>query len=229
MPHLELISFKLCPFVQRSVITLMYKNVDFDITYIDLEKPPAWFLSISPFGRVPALRVENSDVLFESAIINEYIDEITPPMLMPTDPLIKAKARSWIQFGEACLFDQYHLMACESDTEWDTLVDKIQSQFVKLEAVIDPDGPGFFKEQFSLVDAAFAPLFMRYALLNEPDKILSPKDFPRLYRWSTWTLNQSAVKKSVVDDFQELYRAYLMKKGGYIAQNPGLLSSNPLW
>ena len=37
---IHLISFKTCPFVQRAVITLKYKNIDFDITYIDLADPP---------------------------------------------------------------------------------------------------------------------------------------------------------------------------------------------
>jgi glutathione S-transferase len=44
---LHLISFKTCPFVQRAVITLKHKNIDFDITYIDLADPPDWFLELS--------------------------------------------------------------------------------------------------------------------------------------------------------------------------------------
>ena len=48
--ELELISFKICPFVQRSVITLRYKQVPFKITHIALDAPPPWFREISPFG-----------------------------------------------------------------------------------------------------------------------------------------------------------------------------------
>ncbi|MGD8643594.1 MAG: glutathione S-transferase N-terminal domain-containing protein, partial [Chromatiales bacterium] len=55
---LELISFKICPFVQRSVITLRHKGLPYEVTYIELDDPPPWFLEISPFGRVPALRVD---------------------------------------------------------------------------------------------------------------------------------------------------------------------------
>ena len=39
----KLISFKVCPFVQRSVILLKEKDVDYDIEYIDVYDPPAWF------------------------------------------------------------------------------------------------------------------------------------------------------------------------------------------
>ncbi|HHT00269.1 MAG TPA: glutathione S-transferase family protein, partial [Thiomicrospira sp.] len=59
---LDLISFKLCPFVQRAVIVLKKKNIDFDITYIDLNNPPEWFKELSPLGQVPVLKVGN-DVL----------------------------------------------------------------------------------------------------------------------------------------------------------------------
>ena len=70
----ELISFKLCPFVQRSVIVLLEKEAPFDITYIDLSNPPDWFKAISPMGKVPVLKVDDT-VLFESAVIMEYLDE----------------------------------------------------------------------------------------------------------------------------------------------------------
>ena len=85
--ELELISFKLCPFVQRSVITLLYRDVPHRTTYIDLDEPPVWFAKISPFGKVPVLRVDGDSVLFESAVINEFIDEASPGSMQPEDPL----------------------------------------------------------------------------------------------------------------------------------------------
>ena len=69
-----LISFDICPFVQRSVITLEEKGVEYEIKYIELENKPDWFLAISPFGKVPVLQA-NDTVIFESAVINEYLDE----------------------------------------------------------------------------------------------------------------------------------------------------------
>jgi len=93
---LELISFKICPYVQRSVIVLKHKHADFDVTYIDLGNPPDWFREISPFGKVPVLRVDDSEVIFESAVIAEFLDEVTPgEPLQPQDPLLRAKNRAW--------------------------------------------------------------------------------------------------------------------------------------
>ena len=94
---LELISFKVCPYVQRSVITLNHKNCDYKITFIDIMNPPDWFLKLSPLGKIPILKVNGKEVLFESAVINEYIDDVTPGTLKPDDPLTLAKNRAWIE------------------------------------------------------------------------------------------------------------------------------------
>ena len=75
---LELIGFKICPFVQRAVITLLRKDVPYKVTYIDLSSPPVWFNKISPFGKVPVLKINEQQVVFESAIIDEYLDEAYP-------------------------------------------------------------------------------------------------------------------------------------------------------
>ena len=103
---LELVSFAICPYVQRAVITLKEKGVAFDITYIELDNPPAWFKEDSPLGKVPLLKVDG-EVLFESAIITEYLDEVYPPTLHPGDPLLRAKHRGWIEFGSNLLVDQF--------------------------------------------------------------------------------------------------------------------------
>ncbi len=59
----KLVSFKLCPFVQKAVIVLLQKQIDYDIEYIDLAAPPDWFLEISPFGKVPIL-IMGDDAIF---------------------------------------------------------------------------------------------------------------------------------------------------------------------
>ncbi len=214
--HLELISFKLCPFVQRSVITLLHKKAPFDISYIDLSEPPAWFFKISPFRRVPVLRVDDKTVLFESAIINEFIDDVTAGSLMPADPLQKAQNRGWIQFGEQCLVDQYHLSTAENGKSWEESLAKAHHNLAKIEGMLG-EGPYFNGESFSLVDAAFAPLFMRYALWPRTLGALPSEEFPRLVSWSKTLLGLPEVQQSVVDDFHLLYAEHIREHGGYLA------------
>ena len=107
---LELISFKLCPYVQSSVITLLHKNVDHRVTHIDINDPPLWFEEVSPLGQVPVLRVDGKHILFESAVINEYLDEVTGGDMMPKDPILKAKNRAWMAFCGSLLADMFNLL-----------------------------------------------------------------------------------------------------------------------
>ncbi|MGD8908674.1 MAG: glutathione S-transferase N-terminal domain-containing protein [Chromatiales bacterium] len=79
---IKLVSFKLCPFVQRAVITLEEKGVVYDLEYIELDDPPAWFKARSPFGKVPLLLI-GEEVLFESAVILDYLDEVYPRWWRP--------------------------------------------------------------------------------------------------------------------------------------------------
>ena len=60
MPDLKLISFDLCPYVQRAAIILTEKGVPFERVTIDLANKPGWFLEISPLGKVPLLRVDDA-------------------------------------------------------------------------------------------------------------------------------------------------------------------------
>src|SRR5579883_3415353 len=100
MAHrLQLISFELCPFVERSRIVLTEKGLAHDVTFIDLKAKPDWFLAISPMGKVPELRIDDRPV-FESLVINELVEELYPsPALMPSDPLTRAEARAWMIFA----------------------------------------------------------------------------------------------------------------------------------
>ena len=103
MPPLELISFRLCPFVQRAMILLAHKGIEHKVTFVDLADPPDWFHTVSPRGKVPVLRIDDDVSVFESAVISEYLDEVTPPPLMPEDPLTRAINRSWIDYAATAL------------------------------------------------------------------------------------------------------------------------------
>jgi len=97
-PQIELFSARVCPYAHRTRLVLREKNVTFDYTEVDLQNKPARFLAVSPYGKVPAL-VHDGATIYESAIINEYLDEIFEhPRLMPPAPVPRAKLRIWIDY-----------------------------------------------------------------------------------------------------------------------------------
>ena len=199
----ELISFKICPFVQRSVITLLEKNIDFDITYIDIKHPPEWFLDISPFGKVPVLRCGDT-VLFESAVINEYLDETHPPSLLPADPLLKAQNRACIEFGSNLNMDIHAITTEKSAAEFKNHCDKIKKELGRVEEKFSL-GPFYNGESFSLVDVTYAPVFMRLQLLHEHFHLDLLDELPKIQTWASALAKRGSVQKSVVPDFPQLF------------------------
>jgi len=215
-PEPELISFSLCPFVQRSVITLLEKKIDFKLTYIDLGEPPEWFAEISPLGKVPVLRVGDA-VLFESAVINEYLDEVSRPVLHPADALIRAQNRAWIEFGSDMIMNHYNMMIARDLNSFENLRKRLKSQFEQLEK-ISGVGPYFNGLEFSLVDAAFAPLFMRIDLLDEQYPLNLYPINSRVGLWGSALAKLDSVKNSVTSDFDQVYSRFVKSLNSYYSE-----------
>ena len=210
---LHLISFKTCPFVQRAVITLNQKNVEHDITFIDLAEPPVWFLEISPLGKVPVLKIDD-EVIFESAVINEYLDEITGGELQPNDPLLRAKNRAWIEVASDMLGNSYMMKTATDKEQYEKYRDKLVGQLHRVEKRLG-DGPWFNGEQFTLADTAFAPLFMHNAVADSRFSVIDSKTMPKVAAWSERLLELPAVKNSVVPEFEALYLKAIEKANSY--------------
>lgn len=218
---LELISFALCPFVQRGVITLRHKQTPFRTTFIELGDPPDWFRAISPFGKVPLLRVDGEHVLFESAVIDEFLDEITPGQLLPDDPLLRALDRSWIEFGSACLLDLSGMMHAKDAGAFEHNRSQLITRLDWLEKMLR-HAPYFNGATLSLVDFAYAPLFMRAELLGLGADLYPQDSRPRTAAWGRELLALPAVRESVVEDFEERLRNHIRAKAPHAAQRFGL-------
>ena len=215
--QLELISFKLCPFVQRSVITLTHKGVPFDTTFIQLDDPPAWFDEVSPLGKVPVLKVDDT-VLFESAVINEFLDESFGERMLSEDALERAQQRAWIELGAAGIFAMFGATTAPEESgssakrkELAKLFDHLERQLAKA-----PPAPFFSGAELSLVDTAFAPLFQRLFALPEP--ILDWDAVPTVKRWAERLVDEPVVRDSLPEGFDELFPKMLRKQNGWYAQ-----------
>lgn len=218
--ELELISFKLCPFVQRAVITLEYQHVPYTMTYIDLEDPPEWFADVSPFEKVPVLRVDGEVNLFESAVICEYIDEITPTHLQPDVPLERARNRAWTEVASALLVDQYHLLGAADATAYRRARQPLIHKLELMEEQVA--GPFFNGVEPALIDFAIAPLFMRLARLGHRQPVYDARELPKIADWSGALLEIDAVQRSVVPDFDELFGVMVRRRGAYVADLHGV-------
>lgn len=149
-----------CPFSHRCRFVLFEKGMDFEIRDVDLFNKPDDINVMNPYGQVPIL-VERDLILYESNIINEYIDERFPhPQLMPGDPVDRARVRLFLLNFEKELF--VHVSTLESSEE--KLKDKARAH---IRDRLTQLAPNFIKnkymlgENFSMLDVAIAPLLWR--------------------------------------------------------------------
>lgn len=203
MSHPTLISSNLCPFVQRSVIAFEEKAVPYDIEYVDLHAKPDWFLKLSPLGKVPVLKVDNT-VLFESQVIVEYLDETAAPRMHPEDPLERAHHRAMIEIVSAGLVDTYKLMVEPKEDAARAFAKSAREKLVRLGEQMS-DGPYFSGTGFSLVDAAAAPLVQRLHWCENIKNVGIFEDHPNVAAWRDALLVRPSVQKSVLPNIEEIF------------------------
>lgn len=196
---LKLYDFKSSPNCQRVKVVLAEKNLPYETVNIDLrahaQKTPE-FLKLNPYGKVPVLQ-DDDTVLYESCIINEYLDEkYSKPPLMPDDPAGKARARILIDYGLGHLDAPYQKLRMESmkdekernqeamaaaQTELRKLLQRFESLL---------GGKSYLMGDFSLVDAALIPRFLRL----EGFGVLPDPSLPRFTQYLAWMRERPSVK-----------------------------------
>lgn len=203
MPSLKLISFNICPYVQRAVIILNEKNIPFEIEYIDLSAPPPWFYDVSPLEKVPVLLVDEKP-LFESMVICDYLDEITPDSLYPADAFSKAQNRAWIEFGNDILNTTFDLLRTDDAKKLNQFTETLTDRFEILEDEIS-DGDYFNGNEFSMVDAVFAPIFRYHHNISKGKDYGIFKDAPKVKAWGDRLLQRPSVIKSISESYNETF------------------------
>ena len=149
-----------CPFSQRCRIVLYEKGMDFQITDVDLFNKPEDLAVMNPYNRVPVL-VERDLVLYESNIINEYIDDRFPhPQLMPADPVMRARARLFLYRFENELFCHVDTLEKGNAKTADKARQIIRDNLTVIAPVFAKQ-KYMLGEEFSMLDVAIAPLLWR--------------------------------------------------------------------
>ena len=202
------------------MIVLRAKEVEFEVTYINLREKPDWFLEISPHGKVPVLSVEGQP-LFESNAIAEYLDEMVPPRLHPEDPIKRARNRAWTDFVPDFSADFGGVYYAADDVALAKGMEAARRRLAKLEEALakerDNDGPYFNGSELCLVDAAYAPFFMRYAFVEDRIGCELLKEFPLVQAWSDALLANDRVIGSVADSFEHEFVVNLHRRGAKTA------------
>ena len=196
---IKLYDFKSSPNSQRVKVVLEEKKLPFEIVPIDLrkgEQKTPEFLKLNPYGKVPVL-TDGETVLYESCIINEYLDEkYRDPPLMPADLGKRAKARILIDYGLAHLDAPYQKLRQElmkdpkeqSEPVIEAAKNDLRKLLQRFENEIG-DQP-YLLGEFSLADADLITRFTRL----EGFGVLPDPSLPRLSKYLERMKERPSVK-----------------------------------
>jgi glutathione S-transferase len=211
---LQLYTFQLCPFAHRVRLTLAEKGVAAEQIEIDLRNKPASFARISPHGRVPLL-LHGEARLWESAVINEYLDEVFPdPPLMPASLADRALARIWVKFADERLYAATHrlIFTREQEARRKLVAEMIDSVwFLENEVIGKRRGPYALGDRFTLADIALYPWFEQVGALEQLSEFRLPPGCVALTEWRQAVGGRKAVQSCARTSewYAEHYRSYL--------------------
>lgn len=214
---MKIVSFKICPFVQRVTAVLELRQTAYEVEYISLADKPDWFLKASPHGQVPIL-ITDQGVLFESGPIAEFVDETCGgPRLHPPDPFLRARHRAWVELATT-----HYLVQCGTQRSPDAeQLDENRKTFSvalsKIEAALD-GGPYFQGSELSMVDAAWFVLLHRAHIIEQCSGVDVLGDFPKLKQWQSKLLEVQALQRSAPAGFIEEFVNFYLHHGTYLGR-----------
>ncbi|MCV0425945.1 MAG: glutathione S-transferase family protein [Roseibium sp.] len=218
---IKIVSFKICPFVQRVTAMLEAKTISYEIEYIELKNKPQWFLDISTTGQVPMLITEHGTPLFESDAIVEYIDEVTPPLQDNLSPEQRAINRAWSYQASKHYLVQCSTMQSADKGILDERMAKLIKSFEKAEKQLG-EGPYFFGQKLGNVDMAWLPLLHRAAIVEDHSGYDMLSDYPKVKAWQKTLLETGIPEKSVPTDFDEKFSTFYLDDRTWLGRGANL-------
>jgi len=197
------------------VIVLNENDLQYDVEYIDLQNRPGWFLDISPTGKVPVLQTPEKVNIFESAVINEYLDEVCKSGMLPGKPIERAFIRMWRDFMAETYADVYMIYSSTKEGDARKRAKSLQKKLLRAESEIH--GPLFNGDRFSLVDSAVTPAFTRLDWISGIEESLDIfNDLPKAKEWKNNLLARESVQNSILPDLDIIFKRGIKKNGTWL-------------
>ncbi len=216
MESIKIYSSARCPYAQRTRMLMIEKEIPFELTEVDLRNKPDWFLAVSPYGKVPVI-VDDGQTIYESAIINEYLDEKYKSIpMMPEEPVERAKARIWMDYcTNKYLTLSRKLLVDHGNEELQTEnKKKMKESLIYIEKECfekNANGPFWLGNNISLVDLHYAPFFERFGAFKELFGVEWPEECIKISDWWSAVQKRDSYKITVLptEEHVNLYRSIM--------------------
>lgn len=101
---LRLIGSLTSPYVRKVRIVMAEKRIEYYLDLEDVWAPGTKIQEANPLGKVPCLIMEDGGAVFDSRVIVEYLDTMTPvAKLLPPNGRERAEIRTWEALGDGML------------------------------------------------------------------------------------------------------------------------------
>ncbi len=212
---IKIISFKICPFVQRVAAMLEAKGLDYQVDFISLSDKPQWFLDISPNGQVPVMVAESGAAIFESEAIVEYIQDAYGPLEVGLTLEQKAMQRAWGYLGAKTYMPQCGAMRSPTAEVLEDKAAKLGEAFDKVEKALE-QGPYFGGADLGWVDIAWLPLLHRTQIIKDHTGYDFLQGRANVQAWRAALKETGLFDKSVAADFEETFVDFYLSEQTYL-------------
>ncbi|XP_030604086.1 glutathione S-transferase omega-1-like [Archocentrus centrarchus] len=190
-------SMRFCPFAQRTRLVLKAKGIKHETINVHLRDKPVWYLKKNPFGLVPTLETPAGEVIYESSITGEYLDEVYPEKkLLPSSPFAKAQQKMMLEHFSKVIPYFYKIPTGRKNGEdVSGLEAELKEKLAKLnEELINKKTKFFGGDSVTMIDYMMWPWFERAEAYQFKQCLDST---PELKKWTELMLEDPAVKATM--------------------------------
>ncbi|XP_012626154.1 glutathione S-transferase omega-2 [Microcebus murinus] len=204
---IRIYSMRFCPYSHRTRLVLRAKGIRHEIININLKNKPEWFFSKHPFGQIPVLETSQCQLIYESVIACEYLDDAYPGRkLYPCDPYERARQKMLLElFCKVPQLTKECLVALRCRRECADLKIALRQEFCNLEKILDYENTTFFGgDCISMIDYLLWPWFERLDVYGIADCV---SHTPGLRLWIA-AMKQDATVRALLTD-KCVFQGYL--------------------
>ncbi|XP_031434929.1 glutathione S-transferase omega-1 [Clupea harengus] len=215
--QIRLFSMRFCPFAQRTRLVLHAKGIKHETVNINLKDKPDWFLEKNPLGLVPTLETVNGQVIYESPITCEYLDEVyAEKKLLPSDPFEKAQQKMLLEhFSKVTPYFYKIPMGKKNGEDVSGLEAELKEKLSKLNEVLVNKKTKFFGgDSVTMIDYMMWPWFERMEMMELKHCLEGRAE---LKKWVELMLQDPTVKANMfsTDTYKAFYKTYMDGKPDY--------------
>ncbi|XP_023144348.2 glutathione S-transferase omega-1-like [Amphiprion ocellaris] len=214
---IRIYSMRFCPFAQRARLVLAAKGINHETVNIHLKEKPEWFLAKNPLGLVPTLETPAGEIIYESPITCDYLDEVyAGKKLLPSSPYGKAQQKMMLEHFSKVLPLFYKIpMGRRKGDDVTGLEAELKEKFGKLnEDLVKKKSKFFGGDSITMIDYMMWPWFERLAAFGLEHCM---DGTPELKKWTELMWEDPAVKACMhgTDTYRVYIEAYATGKPDY--------------